>query len=431
MEKQEISPIPPRRNFFSSVMILGAAGLATSFSGCNLFPGNKKLKGIRWDLAKASLSTPIISTHSHFRPDINIEDLFTLFDTSYVGWCEANKADKAIYLEELRSRSYFVWLEKALVEIYEIEEGKITADNFDLLSEKIKTTHQDKEFPFSIYRDKCRYEKAVHDAYWNPGVKFPDPFVSTFRINSFFYGFNETVLDHNGNNARLLYQMPAKNIAEYEQQMFDVFSAKKAEGCVALKCAIAYDRSLHFTEVSSERANHALCAHPSPEAIHDFGNYIAFSICRMAAELDIPLQIHTGLGILVDSNAMQLRELIDKNKKTKFVLFHGGYPWMDDIFALAHNYGNVYPDMCWLPLISSSAAIRFVAEATEVANTEKICWGCDTWTAEEAYGAVMAARYALVEGLAKKVEDGLLSMDTAQSLIRKILYDNAKTLYKL
>ena len=86
------------------------------------------------------------------------------------------------------------------------------------------------------------------------------------------------------------------------------------------------------------------------------------------------------------SNPMYLVPLIEKHPGTKFVLFHGGYPWTREIGGLLHNYPNVYADLVWLPLISPTAAVQALHEWIETAVTsEKITWGGDCWTPEETF----------------------------------------------
>lgn len=128
---------------------------------------------------------------------------------------------------------------------------------------------------------------------------------------------------------------------------------------------------------------------------------------------------------------MAMREVIEKNPYTKFVLFHCSYPCLDDINGLLHVYGNVYPDLCWLPIISTSAAERMVHELIEVGTSDKVCWGCDTWTSEESYGALLAGRYVLAKVLSSKVNEGYISMEYARIIADNILYNNAARLYKL
>jgi predicted TIM-barrel fold metal-dependent hydrolase len=145
----------------------------------------------------------------------------------------------------------------------------------------------------------------------------------------------------------------------------------------------------------------------------------------------MPIQCHTGLGRLKGTNAMAMEEVISKNPATKFVLFHCSYPWLDDINGLLHNYGNVYPDLCWLPLISTSAAVRMLHEMIEVGTSDKICWGCDTWTSEESYGALLALRFVLAKVLKEKIEDGYLCLSDARYIVDNIMYNNAARLYSL
>lgn len=86
----------------------------------------------------------------------------------------------------------------------------------------------------------------------------------------------------------------------------------------------------------------------------------------MAAQLKLPIQCHTGMGQLTGTNAMAMKEVIESNPETKFVIFHCSYPWMDDVNALLRTYKNVYPDLCWLSMLSTSAAIRMFRELIEV-----------------------------------------------------------------
>jgi len=128
---------------------------------------------------------------------------------------------------------------------------------------------------------------------------------------------------------------------------------------------------------------------------------------------------------------MKLQKVISKTPDTKFVLFHCGYPWIDDIGGLLHAYPNVYPDLCWLPLISPTASKRMLHELIEVGTSDKVCWGCDTWTSEESYGALLAIRHTLASVLSEKIKEGYLCKEDARNIIDNILYKNASRLYKL
>ena len=77
---------------------------------------------------------------------------------------------------------------------------------------------------------------------------------------------------------------------------------------------------------------------------------------------------------------------------------------VSDIAGLAHVYSNVWADLCWLPLISPTAAHRLMHELIDVCNTDRVVWGCDTWTSEESYGARLAFLEVLSQVLYERVE---------------------------
>jgi len=252
----------------------------------------------------------------------------------------------------------------------------------------------------------------------------------------FLFGYSPDVKDHNGNNSLSIYNnnKAIHDIDEYISFMKEIIIRKKQEGCVALKSAIAYDRDLNFMETPRHKAQKALNCNEctrTEDDIRAFQDYVFFKICELAAELDLPIQCHTGLGQLKGTNAMLMHEVIKKNPETKFILFHCSYPWLDDINGLLHVHANVYPDLCWLPIISTSAAQRMLHELIEVGTSDKVCWGCDTWTSEESYGALLAVRYVLADVLGSKVKTGYFSLNDAKTVVDNVLYNNAACLYKL
>jgi glucuronate isomerase len=380
---------------------------------------------------------PVFNTHSHFLEPSTISpyNLDSLLANSYVNWrlkAPTGIEGRAGFLDAVRTNSYFVWLQKSLQSLYGLD-GPITAANWDELSHRIAAAHAGEGRSLAILKDVCGYENVLHDPYWNPQQANPHPgfFAPAYRINMFLYGWCREAHDHNGHNAQTVLGTDIRDIDEYVAMMRNAILRRKAEGCVALKSALAYDRELDFRETPKNAAQKALSAGcgAGDEEIQAFQDYVFFAICHIAAELGMQLQNHTGLGHLRRTNAMQMREVIEKNPDTKFVLFHGSYPYTDDIGGLLHNFGNVYPDLCWLPLISSSACERLLAELIDVGTSDKISWGCDTWTAEESFGALLAARHVIAKVLSVKVKDGYLTLPDAEKFAERILHDNAVKLY--
>lgn len=122
--------------------------------------------------------------------------------------------------------------------------------------------------------------------------------------------------------------------------------------------------------------------------------------------------------------------MIQRFPQVHFVLFHAGYPWYHEVAGLLHNYSNVSVDMVWVPLISPTAAIAALHEYIEVAqSSSRIAWGSDTWTSEEAVGALLAWQHVVATVLSQKVEDGYFDMAEAEALAHKLMVRNAADLY--
>ena len=84
-----------------------------------------------------------------------------------------------------------------------------------------------------------------------------------------------------------------------------------------------------------------------------------------------------------------------------------------------------------VPLLSVHKAKETLNSLLDTVNADKLCWGCDTWTAEESYGAVLAVSHVLSEALSERIGEGFMSLERAKKVCDKILYENAKKLYRL
>ncbi|KNY28855.1 amidohydrolase family protein [Pseudobacteroides cellulosolvens] len=386
----------------------------------------------------------IYSTHCHHREDsfYSHMSLDKILSNSYVTFTQPlaarNHDERALFLERNRYNTYLLWLEKAIRELYDIPE-RITANNWDEISQKITSAYENNsERHLDILRNHCRYNRVVQDAFWKPGsdLGHPDLFAPAYRINMFTYALDENPHDHD--NVCLYEQCsrksPPGDLEEFIVWMEEQITKKVNSGCSALKSALAYGRDLHY---QPQDRDHIAKLYRMDKRLltgkdrHDFSDYVIDAACKIAAKLDIPFQHHTGLGAIDRTNAMQLRELIERNPDTKFVLFHGSYPWLEDVYALVHKYPNTYADLCWLPIISTSASQRMILELLEVGQTHRIHWGCDTWTSEESYGAVLAIEHALANVLSAQVDQGFYTHEDAVFIARRILRDNTKELYRI
>lgn len=384
----------------------------------------------------------VFNTHSHHYPQSEQADmdLMKMLHLTYLkDDIKEGKIEEGVledFIERMKYNSYFTWLEKGIQTLYDIKDP-LKIPNIEKTDTAIKKAYGRFGHNIRVLEDGCCYEHMIVDAYWKPGEvsDMSDIFLSAYRINMYLYGYNRFATDHNGNNPYQVNQWESvKSLDEYIAFMHEELEKQIHKGCVALKCAAAYDRGLNFRKTNKENAEKAFLLGKNQEFIRkeemiDFQNYIFYDICKFAAEHQIPIQCHTGLGLLYQTSAIYLQEVISDNPDTKFTLFHGNYPWMDDLCGLVCTYRNVYVDFCWLPIISTCEAGRFLEKIMDIGDISKICWGCDTWLAENSYGALLAMKHVLGTVLGKKIDSGMLNYQSAENICQKILFENANQLY--
>ena len=98
---------------------------------------------------------------------------------------------------------------------------------------------------------------------------------------------------------------------------------------------------------------------------------------------------------------------------------------------LVDKFPNVSADLSMVPLTSTRAGIILLHELIERSTTGRLFWGCDTWTAEESFGSLLALCHVLASALAQKITEGYFSRDDALLMIEQLLFDNPNNFYKL
>ena len=418
-------------------------------------------------LSKLIESLPVVSSHEHHFPDEFHRGLTLerLFENSYLftiagstGNTSAPLRDflvpvrghKKLYqipvddpkgreefLDNCQYNSYFVWLEKSLQQIFQFEE-KITPENWDKISHSITEKHSQAQANLDILKDIAGYRRVVLDPFWDYGSNLghPEFFSPTMRTDMFVKSFHPDAPDHDGNSPFICYpEAPTGNFDEYLDFIEDLFTRWYNAGAVAMKSASAYDRSLLYSESDRQSASKVFCKHPtkvSPAEQTAYEDFMFNWFCQLCAKFDVPFQIHTGLGKLSGSRPMLFEPVILRYPDIHFVLFHAGYPWFDEMSGLLHNHSNISVDMVWAPIISTTGAASALHEFIEVAHSgDLIEWGGDAFTAEEAFGALLAWRHVVAKVLSEKVEDGYMNLAGAEKLVHKLMYANVAKRYRL
>lgn len=304
------------------------------------------------------------------------------------------------------------------------DDAKITQLFFD-------TGYPSSEYPHSYDADAKSLSKTFTKQKFNFIMRFDKIFYKLFNSTTPFddvlNGFLKTITD-----------------------------AVKKEGYVGFKSAIAYGYGLHIVDrdvaearkayedlrkqkVLSLPLNEKMLKHP--DVIQKEKVVRDFLTCRgieASIKLDVPVQIHTGIGEspiinALECNPIYLYDLLRDPKlgKAKFALLHAAYPYTEEIAWLANSFPNVHVDVsCTLPWIHVGIRPKML-QIFEMAPMNKIMYGSDGGKIPETHwiGAVLGK-----EGIARALQDlvtqGFVDEDYADKAGRWIMHDNAKKLYK-
>lgn len=389
-----------------------------------------------------------IDTHEHIYPYPMIAEIkpsiFEVLSGSYVSWLISmpGKGDYEGLAEKLRrvkASAFFRSCVEALRDLYGVDISDLSEESLRLVSEKIGAAYLDGEWQRRVLREKARIRKCILDPYWDVWIEGYDRdcFALAFRINMFLFGYNREARDHNGNSPYDLAEKLGISVEDFDDYLDfidKVLQLAKERGYICLKSALAYDRHLYFEDVGEEEARRVFGKSESEVSSAErekFGDFIMHYILSRAEELSLPLQVHTGLARIEGSNPLNMVNLFRKYPGVRFVLLHGGYPWTSEVVALAFSFPNVYLDLCWLPIISPSAAARLLEEAIEVTGGSKVMWGGDCWVVEGTYGALKMMRSILSNVFSRYVERKYLSLGDALEVAEMILSSNAREVFRL
>jgi uncharacterized protein len=411
-------------------------------------------------LLRTATDSAVVDTHDHLRPpsDIGVPMTVTnLLLHTYVSKCirlpdgsvngigdrleDVVPVDYPNFAEIARRAglsSYFVWLMRGLSELYELPSPVTGPAAFEKLSAELPKRYEDPSWITTVL-DKAKIRSVVWDPFWKPGTtEGPDPrLVPSLRLNSSVVAFHPDASDYEGTNiirdwADSL-DIAVDSLSDLEELIERVIGLNLAAGARSLKSALAYQRSLSVGP--ARRADAAAIFGTSPDRITPeqrviFGDYVTHLFMEAARDHDLVVQVHTGFARLGDSNPMRLIPLIETYHDVVFDLFHGGYPWVHDVAALAQNYPNVRLNLTWLPQISTDVAVSSLKEWLQVApQVNRISWGADCHTVEEMYGALLAARHVTARALADLVESSYIDIDLAVLTVQSVLEDAGESIY--
>lgn len=216
-------------------------------------------------------------------------------------------------------------------------------------------------------------------------------------------------------------------------------------GAVAEKFEAAYLRSLSFDAVDRTAADRLWTQrNPSDAEYKALQDFLFRYIAAECGRLGMAVHLHTMAGAggyfdVAGANPLNLEPLFNDPslRKTKFVMVHGGWPFIHEIGALLTK-PNAYLDFSAQDLLLPPAVLAGTLHEWLSVTPEKVLFGTDAYPysdemgwEESAWIASKNAREALGRALTDMMRAGEITPDRARGLARMVMRENAKALYGL
>ena len=445
-----------RRSFFGSVSALAAAQGATP-----------PRPSFEVDLLEAIEKIPLVNTHEHIMPERERTssriDFFTLAghylindaisaglsgdDLRLVRDSEAPPLGRwqafEPYWKSARLTGYGQALRIAIRDVYGVEQ--ISAATLPEINRRVAERNEAGLYEEILIR-RANIAYSVLDDYWNAAPVRPDPkyFVYARKFDRFVAP--QSAADILA--LERLTEVSIKGLAGLKRAMETSFEQCLDAGMVTVKSTLAYNREIHYTEVSAQDAEANLqtllrSGRASPAGFRSrverpyrqMEDHMFHHLMRLAEGNDVPVQIHTGLhagngNFIENSKPTHLTNLFFLYPQVKFDLFHMSYPYQGEAAAIAKVFPNVHIDLCWAHIISARATRRAIHEMLETVPANKIFgYGGDYRYPELSYAHATIARRNVAQVLAEKVQERFCTESESLELARMVLHDNPDALF--
>ena len=370
---------------------------------------------------------PVINTHEHQIPAASQGDdpvsFYTLLSRSYLqadivsaGAPSLRSRDLvksplddlwATYGQALnycRGTSYYSHFLAGFRVLYGYKKPSFDQIGIQRLSKQIKVNYARREEWYAEAFKTAGFDLMFVDQYWDTLNSELDAryYALVLNISPFFSGisYRSNLIIQEGPTQGNIYKLAEeegvsiKNLDDYLAYVDRIIQMFIENNVVCFKNSSAYGRTLDYKDVPYERAatlylNQA--AELSDSEKQELVDFMFHWIIKKSIEVDLPIQIHTGYlagngNTLENSHPLKLNNLFLQYPKAKFVLFHGGYPWIGEYAAMGKMFPNVYLDTVWLPQISREAAVRGLDEMFDTVPYNKFFWGGDSHFIEESTG---------------------------------------------
>ena len=236
------------------------------------------------------------------------------------------------------------------------------------------------------------------------------------------------------------------DLDEYLQVCREIFEGYKKFGAVAFKDQSAYERTLAYDNPARSEAEAVFNwfmedprrSASFPDGTKPLNDFLFHEFMRMARDMDLPVQIHTGhmAGIrndIVKTNAIGLTRVIELHRDVQFDLFHANWPYSGELVYLGKNFPNVALDFCWANIIDPIYCQNLFKQALSSVPHGKIHgYGSDfLGSVDRAWAHAKIARDNIAIALSDMMDIEYLDINDAKKVGRAWLFSNANEFFRL
>jgi len=402
-------------------------------------------------LEECLAASSVVDCHEHtFLPDARPAtiDLAVLIANSDVGddmisagmpedlRHELTWSSAAPWLDRVRNTGFYRSLILAFAELFGFEGDELTEGDWSAISERLVTGNREPDWYERVLTGHGRIERILRiqggeDDPYDLGGRW---FAPVIPFDSWIVATEPSARE------RLAATVGggAADLDAYLAALDGAIADARRRGAVGVKSVLAYRRDLAFGQPSAEEAARLYARGqldgPEARALEDF---LVHAVADRAGAHRLPYQMHVGYGswqrnIAAGANPLLLNPLIEAHRTTRFVLLHGGYPFIGELATMAKNHPNVFLECGWLAYIAPAAYRRAMGEWLDAVPANKLlAVGADCLHVEQTLGALLLTRRNLALALADKVRDGGWPMSLAEGTGRRLLSRNALELYGL
>ncbi len=325
------------------------------------------------------------------------------------------------------------WIAREVYGMDEITPGTIAA-----ASERNRALRQPGE-RLRILRDEGGFDHVqIDDFAWQCA---PDPSgLDFFLYDLSWVGFCRGEVD-----LAVIYRHTNVEVTSLEtlREAMTALFARYAPCAIAVKTQHAYQRTLSWQPRTDAEAAPVLDKSLRGEELSVaehlvLGDWGLARGVELAIQHNLPFKIHTGYYAGHSYMPVErirpghLCDLLMHYPQARFVLMHIGYPYHDELAAIAKHYPNVWVDMCWSWSIDPYSAADFVRKMIHTVPANKLfAFGGDTFWPNAAVAYSKQMRRWLTYTLQAEVNEGFLNEVEAIHLSTQLLRDNQQACFDL